>query len=100
MVVTPVEKILLETQRRVLVTKVAELVADESLVKEIKELVGTGYVFKSVLKDILGNPAPEPIMTQKIRQRVLSEFPHAITPYDELIEVSRKLAEYQPGIVA
>ncbi len=91
---TPVEKILLETQRRVLVSKVAELVSDEALVKEIKELTGTGYSFKSVLKDILGNPSPEPVMTQVIRQRVLTEFPDAITPYDELIEVSRKLARY------
>lgn len=99
MVVTPVEKILLETQRRVLVNRVSELVADEALVKEIKELVGTGYALKSVLKDILSSPTPEPIMTQKIRQRVLSEFPDAITPYDELVEVSRKLAEFKPNIV-
>lgn len=93
MVIEPVEKMLLETQKKVLIGRLAIVVKDAGILKEIKELTGTDVSFKSALKKVLLPSNPDPLATEAIRTRVTAAFPEAIPPFDELIKVCQRLAK-------
>ena len=93
MVVEPVEKMLLETQKKVLIGRLAIVVKDAAILKEIKELTGTDVSFKSALKKVLLSTNPDPLATEAIRSKVTATFPDATAPFDELINVCRRLAK-------
>lgn len=99
MVTEPVEKVLLETQKKVLVGRIAMVINDPSLLKEIQELTNTGNSFKSALRKILASSNPDPISTIEIRKKVSVAFPDATAPYDELIKVCQRLARIDNPMV-
>lgn len=89
MVMEPIELSLLRSQKTHLIIELDKLIADKTLMAEIKQLVGADFSLKSLFGKALGiGGLRDPRAVDEVRQRVALTAPGALEKFDELIRIS------------
>jgi len=91
MVTKPIELSVLEMKRTALLAEINRLVAEKTLLAEIKQLAGVDFSLKNIFGKALGiGGLRDARAVDEVRQRVAMAAPGALDKFDELIEVSRE----------